>query len=398
MRNQSISLVAQLWDAGVIPSYDYLGKGLIDSGEISKLVEEHKIGKFTSNQSIFLKDLSSGVYDSRIKKLLDKGKSAEEIYDILYQATVKEACGLLSEKHKQDPDNYFVSIETNPLNADDTQLVLKEARRLNEIAVNEDTKIAATPEGIDAIQQAVSEGLDINVTLIFPGLKITENDGEYEFSAPQFESVLKAVEEGYTQYFKNNPNASFKDIPRVVLSVFLSRVDTTAGAADEKLKQLEEKGEITKEEYLSLRGKTGMYAAKIIYQIWKNKMADSSVFNRLQKEDVALPRLLWASTQPKKDYIPDLQYVEPLQSPVGIQMINTITPKTFDDFKKNGIPKTGTIEDDLDKAINHVLRLQELKIDLIEIGDMLTENGIEKFADAYNDTIRRIKEIIQISS
>ncbi len=413
--------------SNTLVSYDDLDMALIQSGKLRQLVEKYGVKKVTSNPSIFLKALKRGDFDHEIKILaqryLQEGVDPEQIpamiYNELYRRIVKLASEVLLPYWQQDPNNYFVSIETNPTTADDFWATLQEARDLNAGAPNIDVKIAATPQGIEAIEEAIAQGVDVNVTLIFPGVKIfkkgevpsnykeyldrayTYTDSstgeEFVIVAPQFMDVLQAVETGYVRFFDNNPG-DYRNAPRVVLSVFLSRMDTSQGAVDEqldKLLQLQE-DQRTRKKFENLRGRAGRYAGKLCYAILENWYKKSEIFQELERNGVTPPRLLYASTKAKKDYIDPLNYVEPFQSsPHGLQVINTMPGVTFETFLQKGVISPGSIQEELDTAVKYILQLQSLGIDLEDIGLHLRDEGVKAFAKAYEDAIEYISSVLQ---
>jgi transaldolase len=396
--------------SNVVISYDDLSLELVRSGKLKELLGEG-VKKVTSNQNIFLNALKSGDFDEEILILAKEGKSPEEIYDILYRKIVVEASRVMLPYHEKDPNNYFVSIETNPVNAYDEVKTLNEAIELHSLRDNIDVKVACTPQGLLAVVEALKAGVDCNLTLIFPGLYIAKSKEElppgirsfwdiygervglingYICVAPQWFAVLASVEKGYQDFFQEGTNA--QDIPRTVLSVFLSRVTK---AVDARLKELLEQGKITQEQFDRLKGKTGMYAAKIIFQIYKSWAQGSEVFKQLTEMGVAPPRVLWASTSAKLEYEDPLVYVEPLQSsPDSPQVINTVPGKTYNVLKEKGKIMPGSIEEGIDEAIAHILELQELGINLNDICEELVRKGVEAFEKAYREAIEYIKGVI----
>ena len=409
-------------DSNTLVSYDDLDMALIQSGKLRQLVEKYGVKKVTSNPSIFLKALKRGDFDHEIKTLaqryLQEGVDSEQIpamiYNELYRRIVKLASEVLLPYWQQDPNNYFVSIETNPTTADDFWATLQEARDLNAMAPNIDVKIAATPQGIEAIEEAIAQGVDVNVTLIFPGVKILKQGlGEvpikyYEYLdkayfigtkylavAPQFMDVLQAVETGYARFFDNH-SGDYSNAPRVVLSVFLSRMDTSQGAVDEQLDKLLQEGQITPEEFENLRGQAGRYAGKLCYAILENWYKKSEIFQELEKNGVTPPRLLYASTKAKKDYIDALNYVEPFQSsPHGLQVINTMPDVTFKTLLQKGVISPGSIQEELDTAVKYILQLQSLGIDLENVALDLRDKGVDAFAEAYYEAVEYINSVLQ---
>jgi transaldolase len=423
----SVQLARQ---SNVLVSYDDLDLSLIEFGKLKQLVEKYGVKKVTSNPSIFLNALKRGDFDKEIKMLarryLQQGIDPEQIpamiYNELYRRIVKLAAEVLLAYWEQDPNDYFVSIETNPTTANDFWATLQEARDLNRMAPNIDVKIAATPQGIEAVEEAIAQGVDVNVTLIFPGIRIFKKGEvphkyeeyldkayvytdiftgeEYVVIAPQFMDVIQAVESGYRRYFDNYPG-DYKNAPRVVLSVFLSRMDTSEGAVDEQLNELLQQGKISLDKLLDEfkedpRGRAGRYAGQLCYAILENWYHNSEVFETLDKNGVTPPRLLYASTKAKKDYIDPLNYVEPFQSsPQGLQIINTMPALTFETLLKEGRISPGSIQEELDRAVEYILKLQGLKIDLEQIGLHLRDQGVEAFAQDYLDAIRYINSVLQ---
>lgn len=412
-------------DSNTVVSYDDLDMTLVQSGKLRELVEKYGVKKVTSNPSIFLKALKRGDFDHEIKILAQRysqqGIDSEQIpamiYNELYRKIVKLASEVLLPYWEKDPENYYVSIETNPTTADDFWFTLQEAKELNAMAPNIDVKIAATPQGIETIKKAIAQGVDVNVTLIFPGIKIfkkgevpsnykrylaraytyTESSTGEEFIivAPQFMDVLHAVETGYLRFFDTHPGDSL-NAPRVVLSVFLSRIDTSQGAVDEQLDKLLQDGQMTPEEFENLRGRAGRYAGQLCYAILETWYHHSNIFQELEKNGLTPPRLLYASTKAKKDYIDALNYVEPLQSsPHGLQIINTMPDVTFKTLLQRGVISPGSIQEELDTAVKYILQLQSLGIDLEDIGLHLREEGVKAFAKAYEDAVEYINSVLQ---
>src|SRR3989338_2309970 len=174
----------------------------------------------------------------------------------------------------------------------------------------------------------------------------------------------------------------------VVLSVFVSRLDTAKGAVDEQLSQLKTQGIIFPAEYDSLKGRAAVAATKVVYQLWKKRMTQGG-FPALQAQGAHLPLILLASTGAKAPYDKDepLRYVQPLIAPdVG----NTLPPEIYQAFKEKGAAKI-TMEDGLEQASALIKRLQKLCIDLEKIGYQLLEAGLTDFEKAYNNSLGAIK-------
>lgn len=397
-------------ESNILISYDDLSRELIRSGRLEELIHMG-VAKVTSNPSIFLAALLSGFYDADIIKLAREGKNPQEIYDLLYRGDVVEASKILYPFYISDSNNYFVSIETNPTMVHDREATLKEAKILNSLAPNIDVKIACVDEGIAVIEDAIAEGIDVNATLLFPDVLLFREKSQlpqhykkyiehaitidgFICIAPQFMELLEAIEKGYERFFQSKADAS--DIPLIVLSEFLSRVDTASGAVDEQLENLFRQGKITEADYQNLKGKTAVDAIKIINRILAKKLKESVIFSKLEERGISLPRLLLASTKPKKHYIPSLQYVETLQStPDQGEIIITVPEETFEKILREGKIIPGTIDANLEISVRRLYLLQSLGIRLDKIRERLVKAGVEAFAEDYKKAIEYISKIIK---
>ncbi|WP_338876161.1 transaldolase [Spirosoma sp. SC4-14] len=345
---------------------DFIDRKIMDSGELKMLIDDDGIRGLTSNPAIFEKAISSGSeYDEDIKKLAQEGKTNEEIFYGLAIADIQRAADLFKPVYEQEvrgADGY-VSLEVSPHLARNTQGTIDQARALWK-AVDRDNvmiKIPGTAEGLPAIRQCISEGININVTLLF-GLE-------------RYEAVADAYISGLEDRVKaDQPIDSIAS----VASFFLSRIDVLVDP------MLEQKGET------GLKGETAIALAKKAYETYKRVFA-SDRFRKLEEKGAKPQRLLWASTSSKNPEFSDVKYVEAL---IGPKTVNTIPMETLDAYRDHGQPDF-RLETDLDMASQVLEKLAQAGIDLNAISQQLEDEGIEKFNKPYDkllDAIDKQKE------
>ncbi len=344
---------------------DNISRDKINKGELKKLIDDIGLKGVTSNPSIFQKAIGAGnAYDDQIKSLLLKNEdlSADELFEKLEVKDIQDGCDILLPVYeKTNGKDGFVSIEVSPGLAYDTDKTIEEARRLF-TSVNRPNvmvKIPGTPQGLPAIKQMISEGVNINITLIF--------------SPKVYEDVVEAYLSGLEE--RVNRNESIKQIASVA-SFFISRIDSMVD------KELEKKGN------KDLQGKIAIANAKLVYQTCK-KLFSSDRFKKLESKGAKPQRLLWASTSTKNPDYPDTLYVDEL---IGKNTVNTMPDETIEAFKNNGNLKQDAIETDIDQAKKEMDKLKELSISFDEVTDRLTKEGVDKFIASYNELIDEIKK------
>lgn len=360
---QSLPTV-DLFDAGQSPWLDFISREILNNGELRTLIEEKGLKGVTSNPSIFEKAMSQqdGGYDADIRRLASKGLSAFKIYDALAIADIQRACDLFLNVFEETRGQHgFVSLEVEPGLAHDTAKTLSEARRLFK-AVNRPNvmiKIPATPEGIPAIEAAISEGINVNITLMF--------------SVNHYKEVAFAYLRGLKKLRTNKG-----DLKKVhsVASVFVSRIDTLL---DKKLESLANGDK----EILELRGKAAIANSKMIYQEYL-RIFESYEFESLQTYGANVQQVLWGSTSTKNPAYSDLIYVHPL---VGRNTVNTMPKPTLDALLDHGRVRPGTVEEGVEEARRTITRLKDLGIDLVETGEKLQSDGVKLFADAFSSLL-----------
>ena len=353
---------------------DYLGRGAIESGQLRQLIEQDGLSGVTSNPAIFEKAIGeSHDYDAAIKALAREGKSAEEIYQALTVQDIQMAADLFRPTYDrtQGADGY-VSLEVSPHLARDTQASIAEARRLWAAVrrPNAFIKVPATREGLPAIQQLISEGINVNITLLF-GL-------------PRYREVANAYLAGLESL-----SAQGKPLTPVasVASFFLSRIDVLI---DPQMEKIREGGGSRAELAATVHGQVAVASAKVARQIYEEIFAGAR-FRKLAVQGARTQKLLWASTSTKNPAYPDLKYVEPL---IGPDTINTMPLKTLEAYRDHGRP-TLTLGHHLAEAQTTLRCLTELGIDLNSVTQQLEDEGISKFNrpfDLLAETLRRARE------
>ncbi len=300
-----------LADYGQSPWLDYIRRDLFTTGELKRLIKEDGLKGMTSNPSIFEKAIGSEFYRDSIAKLaLEKGASAVSLYEKLAIEDIQTAAdALLSVYEATDKRDGYVSLEVSPALADDSTGTLEEARRLWKAVdrPNLMVKVPATAVGFDTIRQLISEGININVTLLF-------SQNAYAKVAEAFVAGLeKRAEEG-------------KELANVasVASFFVSRIDSLVDSQiEEKLKTAS--GE-DKQLLENLLGKVAIANAKMAYQIYEDIFSGTR-WKKLSEKGAQTQRVLWASTGTKNEKYSDVLYIEEL---IGKDTVNSwFSPGTF---------------------------------------------------------------------
>ena len=343
---------------------DNISRDMLIKGELKMLVDNDGLKGVTSNPSIFQKAMGSGhAYDDQIREILsaDSDITAGDLFETLAVKDIQDATDVLKVVYdKTNSHDGFVSIEVSPDLAYDTDATITEATRLN-TKVNKPNvmiKIPAAQEGLPAIRRMISEGVCINVTLIF--------------SPTVYEQVVDAYISGLEDRVNNGK--SIKNISSVA-SFFISRIDT---AVD---KELELKGN------KDLQGKIAIANAKLVYQKAK-ELFGSERFKKLEKAGAKKQRLLWASTSTKNPDYPDVLYVEEL---IGKDTVNTLPPATLTAYRDHGKPES-RIETNLAEAKSQMKQIADLGIDFEVVTRKLTDDGVVLFADSFRDLIKAIEK------
>jgi len=342
--------------------YDNISRGMLKSGEIQALIDKGVRG-MTSNPTIFEKAITGGSdYDTDLRKLQAAGKSPMEIFEALAIDDIGAAADLLRPVYDESngADGY-ISLEVSPDLARDTQGTIDAVHRYAKLLNRPNVmfKIPATPEGIPAVQQCISEGYSINITLMF--------------SLDHYNAVTEAYISGLEKRVESGG-----DISKIasVASFFVSRVDGKIDAA------LEAKGN------KALQGKIAVANTKLTYTRFEEVFSGER-WEKLAARGAMVQRPLWASTSTKNPDYPDTLYVDTL---IGAHTVNTVPTETLEAILDHARTDRATVTDHLDEARQQIAELATLGIDLDAVTKHLQEEGVEKFAQSFHSLLESIKE------
>jgi len=356
----------RLHDRGQAVWLDFLARRFIAEGGLKKLIEQDGLTGVTSNPSIFEKAIGgSADYDSALKAAESEGDfDAMALYERLAIEDIRNAANALRPVYEgtKRQDGY-VSLEVSPYLAMSTDATIAEARRLWR-AVSRDNlmiKVPATKPGLPAIRQLISEGINVNITLLF--------------SQQVYEEVAEAYLAGLEHLI-----AKGGDVSKIasVASFFVSRIDVAVDKLiDERLGRAAEAGQ--RETLAALRGKVALANAKLAYQRYKRLFAGAR-WEKLRTNGARVQRLLWASTGTKDKNYSDVLYVEEL---IAHDTINTIPPATMDAFRDHGKVRA-SLEENIEQAEQTMAALERSGISIDAVTAKLVEEGVQLFADAFD--------------
>lgn len=353
--------LVELESAGQSPWIDDLHRDFVRKGELKRMIDEEGLKGMTSNPSIFEKAIGdTDEYKDDLQALLAKGQLDDmAIYENLAVADIQGACDVFrptyDKAHKQDG---FVSLEVSPTLANETQKTIEDARRLWKVVGRENlmVKVPGTKNGAPAVRQLISEGININVTLLF--------------AIEAYENVVEAYIAGLETFVKNGGDPAKVSS---VASFFLSRIDT---AVEKKIKDLasDKQAEAGK-----LKNKVAIAYAKMAYQSWKRLFAGAR-WEALAAKGAKPQRLLWASTGTKDPSLAPVYYIDAL---IGQQTVNTMPPATMKAFGQSGTVTKDAIEHDIEGAKATLASLEAAGISIDEITSELVEDGVAKFVESF---------------
>ncbi len=362
--------VAALHDYGQSPWLDYIRRDLITSGELSRLIQQDGLSGMTSNPSIFEKAIATSDEYDDLLDAYSAGMSAMDLFEKISVRDAQDAADILRSVY--DATNTldgYVSLEVSPGHAFDTQGTIEEARHLWKSVdrPNLMIKVPGTAQGIPAIRQLISEGINVNVTLLFA-------QSMYERAALAFiEGLRDRVAAGLA-------------IDRIasVASFFVSRIDSKVDAAlNERLKTAgAEESAVLKE----LLGKVAIANAKQAYQRYLGLFSGAD-WDQLAAKGAQTQRLLWASTSTKNPQYRDVMYIEQL---IGKDTINTIPPATWEAFRDHGV-LAETLTADIEEADDVMDELAEIGIRIDEVTDELLREGVDQFVVALDKLLKVIE-------
>ncbi|XP_010909285.1 uncharacterized protein [Elaeis guineensis] len=317
----------------------------------------------TSNPTIFQKAISSSnAYDEQFRQLVSAGKDIESVYWELVIKDIQDACKLFEPIYDQtDGGDGYVSVEVSPRLANDTNGTIEAAKWLHKLVncPNVYIKIPATAECVPSIKEVISNGISVNVTLIF--------------SLSRYEAVIDA-------YLDGLESSGLDDLSRLtsVASFFVSRVDTLVDKMLEK---------IGTPEALELQGKAAVAQAALAYKLYQKKFSGPR-WEALVKKGAKKQRLLWASTSVKNPAYPDTLYVDPL---IGPDTVSTMPDQALQAFIDHGTVSR-TIDSNLSEAERAYAALQKLGIDWNKVGSQLEVEGVESFKKSFDSLLVSLQE------
>ncbi|HST54983.1 MAG TPA: transaldolase [Solirubrobacteraceae bacterium] len=354
---QSLSALGQsVW-------LDFLSRESIHGGHLQQLLDRDAVVGATSNPSIFQKAMTAGdAYDKQLHELAARGEDVKQSFWELAGQDIKDACDLFRPVWDGGlgRDGY-VSLEVDPGLAYDSLATFREAMHLHDIVdrPNLMVKIPATKPGLAAIEDVVSKGKSINVTLIFSLRRYAE----------VAESYVRGLERLIAEGGDPQQVAS-------VASFFVSRIDTEA---DKRLDQIDGAAH--------LKGKLAVANAKLAYQHYKS-VFQGPRWEYLAGKGATPQRVLWASTSVKNPDYSDTLYVEEL---IGADTVNTMPEETIEAYQDHGRPQP-RLELGIADARSVFTELERVGVDYHDVTDTLEREGVEKFSDAFDQLLAALSE------
>jgi transaldolase len=368
MTGEGMTTLHRMAELGQSVWCDNISRAMLERGELAKMVEEGVLG-VTSNPTIFDKAISgSADYDAQIKEILARRPNAggAEIIRALMVRDIQMAADVLGPVYaRTSGGDGYVSVEVTPNKARNTDATVLEARELwrQVNRPNVMIKIPATVEGLPAVEQMISEGVNINVTLIF--------------SVERYRDVAEAYCRGLERRIAAG-NAV--DGVASVASVFVSRVDTLVDD------MLSKQADHEKTAAARLLGKAAVANAKMVYRAYQ-EIFDGPRFSALRTRGAAVQRPLWASTGTKNPAYSDLLYVDTL---IGPHTVNTVPPATYAAILDHGQP-VRTVDAGLDGARDILAALAKAGIDMKQVTDRLEAEGVLAFEKSFDGLEKNIE-------
>jgi transaldolase/glucose-6-phosphate isomerase len=353
---------------------DYIRRDLITGGELKRLIDEDGLRGMTSNPAIFEKAIGgSADYADILASLKDRSDlDAKARYELIAIRDIQDVADLLRPIYQQSQKrDGYVSLEVSPYLARDTQGTIEEARRLWKAVdrPNIMIKVPGTAEGIPAFEQLISEGININVTLLF--------------SQQVYQRVAEAYIRGLAKFA-----ASGGEVARIasVASFFISRIDSMADAElSARLKAAKTPQE--EQKLKGLLGKVAIANGKMAYQRYLNIFSGAQ-WDKLRAQGAQTQRVLWASTGTKNPAYSDILYVQEM---IGPDTVNTIPPATLDAFRDHGQPRE-TLTEGVDEAKQVMQDFAATGISIDAITDKLTDDGVRLFEEAFDKLLAAVEK------
>jgi len=363
--------VSKISDFGQSIWLDYIRRNFILSGELKKMIDEDGLKGVTSNPAIFEEAIAkSNDYKETLTAMAKTDISANDMFWSIAIEDVQNAADLFTAVYeKTNKLDGYVSLEVSPNLALDTERTIAEAHALWK-AVNRKNvmiKVPGTKEGLPAIEELISEGINVNVTLLF--------------DLDRYHQVAEAYIAGLEKRAKDG-----KPLHNVasVASFFLSRIDATV---DPMLEELAKKNDEKSIVASRLTGKVAIACAKAAYQVYK-EVFGSERFRALEAMGAKPQRLLWASTGTKNKAYSDVMYVDEL---IGPDTVNTVPTQTLNAYRDHGNP-AARLEENIKETQLVLQQLRELGIDLKLVSEKLEDEGIQKFIQPFEHLLQVIDQ------
>src|SRR5467141_1305798 len=371
---KAVNPLVQLQNFGQSIWLDYIRRDLLKSGELQRLITEDGLRGMTSNPAIFEKAIAGSTqYQDFLDSLAGRADlDAKGRYELLAIRDIQDAADLLRPVYQSTKKrDGYVSLEVSPYLAHDTTGTIDEARRLWKTVARENVmiKVPGTAEGIPAFRQLISEGINVNVTLLF--------------AQPVYEEVAAAFIDGVEKF-----DASGGDVSKLasVASFFISRIDVLVDSlVNDKLTK--ETDASRKAKLQSILGKVAIANGKLTYEAYQ-RIFSSPRWKALAAKGAQTQRVLWASTSTKNPNYRDVLYIEEL---IGPDTVNTVPPATLEAFRDHGKPHQSLTED-LDGARKTMADLAGVGIVMKDVTDKLTADGVKLFADAFDELLAAVEK------
>ncbi|MDF5717227.1 MAG: transaldolase [Rhizonema sp. NSF051] len=360
---------------------DNLTRDLIKSDQLKDMISNWGIRGITSNPAIFEKAIfGNALYDADIEAGIKAGLPVNKIYESLIFEDIRNACDIFRQIYEESGGlDGYVSIEVPPTIAHDTEATIKEARRYYQEIGRENVmiKIPGTLSGSPAVKQVISEGINVNVTLLF--------------AVKSYEAAAWAYIEGLEARVNRG-----EDISKIasVASFFLSRIDSNIDEAiDQRIKKIGSTDSPNlKARLQAIKGKVAIANAKIAYQKYK-EIIQHERWKALAEKGANVQRLLWASTSTKNPAYNDVMYVNEL---VGLDTVNTLPPATLEACSDH-CDIANRLETGVEEAYSLIDSLKEpdINIDLDQVMNTVLDEGIDKFVQPFQSLMASMEEKVK---
>ncbi len=360
------NIIGELKNNGQSIWYDNIERKLLEDGTLAGMVERGEIRGITSNPSIFNNAISnSNEYDQEIESLTKQGLSREDVYEQLAIRDIQNAADMFLPLYQEtNGGDGYVSLEVSPFLAYETEKTIIDAKKLWKMVnrPNLMVKIPATLEGLPAITEVISAGINVNVTLIF--------------SITRYQAVMEAYLAGLEKRVQGG-----KEIGGIasVASFFISRIDAKVDSQLEEILSKTPGGEVK-----NLLGEAALASGKLAFEAYEEVFGEgASRFAALVEVGANKQRALWASTSTKNPQYPDTMYVDEL---IGPDTVNTVPPKTLVAFFDHG-----TVERSIDRKVDEAKQvfenLAKAGIDMEQVTEDLESEGVQSFAVAFTSLL-----------